>query len=105
MTRLTEKGIPRPWPEDPPQPLVFQMLKNTFASAPILQHFDYKETVVETDASDFVSNDLLYQPDDKRILYPVVSFSNGRSPARCNYKIYGKDLPAINRYSKNEGRI
>ena len=105
MTRLTGKGIPRPWPEDPLRPLVCQTLKNTFASAPILQHFDYEEIVVETDTSDFVSNGVLCQPDDKRILYPVVSFSKGRSPARCNYKIYGKGLPAINRYLKNEGRI
>src|SRR5919202_2746496 len=78
------------------------MLKEAFSSAPILKHFDPTlETILETDASDYVTSGILSQrhpdPDnpEKTILHPVAFFSEKMSPAECNYGIGDKELLAI----------
>jgi hypothetical protein len=54
----------------------FQTLKSLFTSAPILRHFDpSKETIVECDASDFVSSGILSQYDSDGTLHPVAFMS------------------------------
>src|SRR5947209_17113903 len=71
-------------------------LKNAFTSASILAHFDpNKEILVEADASDYVSAEVLSQRDDEGILHPVAFFSKKHSSAECNYEIYDKELMAI----------
>jgi hypothetical protein len=74
----------------------FEVLKQVFTTAPILQHFDYdQEIIVETDTSDYISASILLQYDDEGILYPVTFFSKKYSPAEYNYEIYNKQLMAI----------
>jgi RNase H-like domain found in reverse transcriptase len=44
----------------------FERLRSSFTSAPIQRHFDYEQdSVVETDASEYVSAGVLYQTDDQ----------------------------------------
>ena len=50
---------------------------------------------METDASDYVSADILSQYDDEGTLHPVVFYSKKHSPAECNYEIYDKELLVI----------
>jgi hypothetical protein len=94
LTELTRKG--RKWSWDPEHDAAFEHLKDAFASAPILQRFDFdKDIVVETDASDYVSAGVLSQVGDDGLLHPVAFFSKKHSPAECNYEIYDKELMAI----------
>ena len=103
LTSLTKneegKYIPFMWSSD--QQAAFDQLKNVFATAPILRHFDYeREIIVETDASDYVSAGILSQYNDDGILHPVAFYSKKHSPAECNYEIYDKELLAIIRAFK-----
>ena len=74
MMKLTGKSITWQWETE--QHTAFKALKDSFTSAPILQHFDYeKAIVVETDESDYVSAGVLSQPDGNGVLRPVAFFS------------------------------
>ena len=91
-----EGGKYGPFVWGPAQQVAFDGLKTSFTTAPILHHFDYDcEIVVETDASDYVSASVLFQYNDEGILHPVAFYSKKHSPAKCNYKIYDKELLAI----------
>ena len=71
-------------------------MKTTFTTALVLAHFDPdREILVETDASDYVSAEVMSQHDDNGILHPVAFFSKKHTPAECNYEIYNKKLMAI----------
>src|SRR6195952_4419961 len=77
------------------QDKAFEELKNRFITAPILEHFyPDRETVVETDASDFALGCVLSQFKEKR-LHPVAFHSRKLNPAERNYKIRDKELLAI----------
>ena len=74
----------------------FRELKNHVCKAPILCHFDpNKQCFVETNSSDYVNANVLFQLDDKGVLHPVAYFSKKMAPAECNYKIYDKKLLVI----------
>ena len=45
--------------------------------------------------SDYIVARVLSQKDDKRVLHLVAYFSRKISLAKCNYKIYNKELLAI----------
>ena len=67
-----------------------------FITAPILFHFDpNKQTVIETDASDYITTGILFQYDDDGKLRPVVYFFCKMNPAECYYEIYDKRLLTI----------
>jgi hypothetical protein len=71
-------------------------LKVAFTTNPILSFFDHdKKTVLETDASDWVSGGVLSQYDEQDKLRPVAFFSAKHSAQECNYEIYDKELLAI----------
>ena len=80
---------------------MFEELKSRFCSAPILKHFNPTlETILETDASDYVVSGILSQrhPDPltgDSILHPVAFLSEKMTPAECNYGIGDKELLAI----------
>ena len=82
---------------------VFDELKSRFCSAPVLKHFDPTlETILETDASDYVVSGILSQrhpdpakPETRGALHPVAFLSEKMSPAECNYGIGDKELLAI----------
>ena len=82
---------------------VFDELKAHFCFAPVLKHFDPTlETMLETDASDYVVSGILSQrhidpakPDSHGTLQPVAFLTEKMSPAECNYGIGDKELLAI----------
>ena len=97
LFNLLRKDVPFNW--DSSCDLVFQQLKTAFTSAPVLRHFDPDlETIIETDASDYVTSGILSQKhleSDKLVLHPVAFISEKMSPAECNYGIGDKELLAI----------
>jgi len=96
-TPITEtlKGYKAKFHGHPKQDKAFTELKKRFVSAPILEHFyPNRETVVETDATDFALGCLLSQFKDKR-LHPVAFHSRKVNPMERNYEIHNKELLAI----------
>lgn len=73
----------------------FNSLKQLFASATFLAHYDPSlPTVVETDASDLVVAGVLSQRHDDG-LRPVAFYSRRMTSCEGNYAIYDKELLAI----------
>jgi hypothetical protein len=72
-------------------------MKRRFTTALVLAFFILGlETVLETDASDFVTAAVLSQRDAADgVLRPVAFLSKKMSLAKCNYDIYDKELIAI----------
>ena len=80
----------------PTEKMAFQAIKKAFSSAPVFLQFDLdKECPVKTDASDYVLNAVLPQPDPEGVLRLVAFMSCQHLPAECNYKIYDNELMAI----------
>jgi hypothetical protein len=70
-------------------------LKEWFTTAPILTHFDpTKESIVETDASDFTLGAILSQKNEAGRLHPIAVHSRKFQPAEINYKVDDKELLA-----------
>ena len=62
----------------------------------MLKHFNWdKPAVLKIDASDYVCAGVLSQHNNDRILHLIAFFSKKITPAKCNYKIYNKELLAI----------
>jgi len=77
------------------QNIAFEKLKQRFTTAAILADFDpERETVIETDPSDFAIGAILSQFQDKR-LHPVAFDSRKLNSAERNYEIHEKELLAI----------
>ena len=94
LVQLTKKNVPFKW-DDKCESSFFQ-IKNAFKDGSMLAHFDPQlQTVLETDASDFVTAAILSQYDSTGILRPVAFMSKKMLPAECNYDIYDKELLAI----------
>jgi len=94
LTMLTQKDLGYSWGLDQQQ--AFDMLKQSFTTAPILQMPDFSRPfIVEVDASDFATGGILSQRDDEGILHPVAFRSQSLSPAERNYEIFDKELLAI----------
>ena len=73
----------------------FEELKTHFITAPILEHFyPDRETVLETEASDFALGCVLSQFKAKR-LHPVAFHSRKLNDAEWIYEIHDKELLAI----------
>ncbi len=74
----------------------FETLKSRFCEAPILTHFlSEKQTVIETDASDYALGAILSQLCDDDRLHPVAYHSRKFKPAEINYDIHDKEMLAI----------
>ena len=99
LIALVRKDILFKWTEECQK--FFELLKERFTTALILAHFDsIKEIIVKTDASDWVSTEILSQYSDDNILCPVTFFSKKHSVQEVNYEIYDKELLAIIRAFK-----
>ena len=71
-------------------------MKESFTTAPVYGRFNFEhDTVVETDALNYISARVLSQYDDQGILHPVTFFSKMHAPAEYNYEIYDKHLLAL----------
>ena len=91
---LVRKDVLFKWTEECQK--FFKLLKERFTTALILVHFDStKEIIMETDASDWVSAEILSQYSDDNILHPVTFFSKKHLVQEVNYEIYDKELLAI----------
>jgi hypothetical protein len=94
LTSLLRKDITFDW--TPACNAAFEDLKNRFASAPILRHFDFsRPAIVECDASDFACGGILSQVSDDGVMHPCAFFSRKFLPAEANYDIHDKELLAI----------
>lgn len=94
LTKLTKKEVPFSW--DNSCESAFFQIKQAFKEGTMLAHFEpQRQTVLETDASDYVTAAILSQYDDSGILRPVAFMSKKMLPAECNYEIYDKELLAI----------
>ena len=70
--------------------------------ASVLAYFDPdKKTILETDISQYVTDDVLSQYSDDDSLCSVVFYSKNILPAECNYHIYDKKLLVIIKCLKN----
>jgi len=94
---LLSKDVPLVWNSSCEE--AFRKLKDAFTLAAILRHFDPDlQTIVETDASNYVTSRILSQKhveNDKLVLHPLAFISEKMSPAECNYGIDDKELLAI----------
>ena len=94
LIALVRKDVLFKWTEECQKS--FELLKERFTTALILAHFDsIKEIIVKTDASDWVSAEILSQYSDDNILCPVTFFSKKHSVQEVNYEIYDKELLII----------
>ena len=74
----------------------FEKLKKIFFSALILAYFDSrKKTVLKADASNWISERMLFQYAEDEILWLIVYFSAKHNFQKCNYEIYDKKLLII----------
>ena len=90
MFNLLKKEKEWTWSEECQS--VFDKLKTRFCIVPILKHFDPTlETILETDASNYVVSGILSQKhlkNVKLVLHPLAYLSEKMSPAECNYGIF-----------------
>ena len=94
LTTFIKKGQLFQWTAT--EESAFQAIKKAFSTASVLQHFGQnKECTVKTDASDYVSAAVLFQPDHENTLRPVAFISCQHLLTECNYEIYDKELMAI----------
>ena len=94
LTQLTKKEVPFIWNSHCDS--AFFQIKQAFKDGTMLAHFNPKrQTILETDASDFVTAAILSQYDESGILRPVAFMSKKKLPAECNYEIFDKELLAI----------
>ena len=75
---------------------IFEKLKQMFIIASMLQNFNLKKPVIfETNASDYITADVLSQLNKKGNLHSVIFFFSKMFLKKYNYKIYNKKLLII----------
>ena len=75
---------------------IFKKLKTAFISESILTLFDSDhKTILEADSSEYTTEGVLFQFDNKGVLRPCMYFLKKNSPVECNYKIHDKKLLAV----------
>ena len=104
LTRVTKKDEPFGWKLE--QQMAFVNMVTTLTKAPASRYFDYQsDEIINMNDLECVSPGVLAQQDDERVLHPVAYFSKKRTPAECNYDIYGKELLAIIMGLENWGPV
>jgi hypothetical protein len=95
LTMLTRKDVPFQWSSTCAG--AFGELKRHFVASPILAHYHPdRQTIIETDASDYAVAAVLSQVDPSTaFLHPIAFYSRSMSSAELNYEIYDKELLAI----------
>ena len=80
----------------------FESLKDVLFKTPVLAHFDpNKKIILETDVSQYITDDVLSQCNDNGSLHSVAFYSKNILPIECNYHIYNKKLLIIIKCLKN----
>ena len=68
----------------------------------VLAHFDFdKKIILETDTSQYITDDVLSQYSNNDSLHSVVFYSKNMLLIKCNYHIYDKELLIIIKCLKN----
>lgn len=94
LTVLTGKDVPFHFGKQCKE--AWEQLREALKSAPILCHYDpFKQTRLETDASDGVVAGVLSQLQDDDLFHPIGYFSKTMIDAELNYPIYDKEMLAI----------
>ena len=89
-----KKPGPLQWTEG--ADVAFRHLRDTFASAPFLRHYDPNEKLrLETDASGYGLGAVLSQQDQDGHWRPVAFWSRKLIPAEQNYEVHDQELLAI----------
>ena len=80
----------------------FKSLKNALFKTSVLTHFDPdRKTVLEINAFQYITDDVLSQYNNDSSLHPVVFYSKNILSIKCNYHIYDKKLLIIIKCLKN----
>lgn len=95
LTNLIKKDIPWVWGNE--EQNAFDMLNNTFTTAPILRiPDDISLFRLSTDASNFTVGSVLLQLDSEdNFWHPVAFYSKSLNIHKRNYEIYDKEMLAI----------
>jgi hypothetical protein len=94
LTQLTKKRVAFDWTAEVEQ--AFQALKQVFMCAPVLCQFNPEaKTTLEADSSGCAIGGVLSPEDQSSQLHPIAFFSKKNLPAKCNYDIGDKEMPAI----------
>jgi hypothetical protein len=94
LMRLTRKGILWKFTED--SRIAFQVLKDTFTTAPVLLHWmPDAPIIVETDASNYAIAAILSTQTPDNNIHPVAFYSCSLNPSELNYNTHDKELLAI----------
>ena len=74
-------------------------MKTAFISESTLTSFDPDcKTILEADSSEYITESIFFQFNNKGVLRPCIYFLKKNSSAECNYKIYDKKLLAVIHY-------
>ena len=96
LTNLTKKEAKEKFVWHETANAAFEELKQRFCERPILAHFNStRETMVETDASDFALGAILSQLQPTTIWHPVAFHARKFKKAEENYDIHDKEMLAI----------
>ena len=64
--------------------------------ASVLRHFDLNcQTILKTNISDLITDEILFQYNEKGVLHPVAFYNKSIISVECNYYIYNKELLTI----------
>jgi hypothetical protein len=62
----------------------------------VLKHLNsIRKSILKTNFSNYVNDDVLSQYDDEEILHSVIFYNKNMIFAKCNYEIYNKELLTI----------
>ncbi len=65
-------------------------------TALVLKHFNLiRKVILKMNFSNYVNDEVLFQYDDENILHSMIFYSKNMIFAKCNYKIYDKELLII----------
>ena len=94
LYQLTEKD--QKWEFGTKHQEAFDRLIHKLTHAPILAHYDPKKPItIETDASKYVTVEIISQTGDDSILRPIAYRSKSMSKSEYNYDVHDKELLAI----------
>jgi hypothetical protein len=76
--------------------IAFKQLKKRVIQALVLSYFSLElETFLESDSSNYVSIEILFQKEDDDLIKSITYFSKTLFSIKCNYEIYDKELITI----------
>ncbi len=62
----------------------------------VLKHFNsIRKTILKTNFSNYINDEVLFQYDDEDILHSVIFYSKNIISTECNYEIYNKEFLTI----------